>query len=329
MTSVIAEIGSNHCGSVDIAMSLIDMAADAGAHAVKFQKRDNTSLYTKAAYKSPYNSENAYGQTYGEHREALEFGIDEYRELKASAEDKGLLFFATAFDEPSVDFLAELGCQAVKLASGSAKDIPLIRYAKASGMRLVISTGGCTLEDVDRIVEVAGPECFTLLACTASYPCSFDELQLGSIPQFIERYPGVTVGASMHDNGIAMAVAAAALGAKVIEKHVTLDRTMKGTDHAFSLEPQGLAKLVRDLKRLDAAMDRKQVYESEREPIIKMSRSVVAARDLSACHVLTADDVKLCSPGGGIPPYELERLRGRILVRPLVEDEMLDWRDVD
>lgn len=329
MTSVIAEIGSNHCGSIDLAHKLVDMCAEAGAHAVKLQKRDNRTLYTKDAYKAPYNSENAYGDTYGEHREALEFGYEEYAALKAHATSKGLGFLATAFDERSVRFLRELGCDEVKIASGSAKDIPLLRYARDSGLRLIVSTGGCSLADVDRIVEEV-PD-LTLLACTASYPCRAEDLQLATIPAFISRYPGVTVGASMHFNGISMPLAAAALGAQVLEVHVTLDRTMKGTDHAFSLEPQGLERLCRDLQRLDAAMGdgTKRVLDCEVQPIQKMSRAVRVSRDLPACHVLSRDDLCLKSPGDGHPPYMLPEFVGRRLVRPLLEEQALALEDVD
>jgi len=326
-TYVIAEIGHNHQGDLDQAMHLFDEARRAGAHAVKLQKRDNRTLYTREAFDKPYEHENSFGATYGEHREALEFGRAEYQELIAYSQRIGVTFFATAFDLPSADFLAELDMPAYKIASADLRNIPLVRHVASFGKPVVISTGASTLEDVQRAHDAAAeinPE-IALLQCTAGYPAAWDELDLAVICTFRDLFPSTVIGLSSHDNGIAMAVAAHALGARVIEKHFTLDRVLKGTDHRFSLEPQGLRKMCRDLTRLHVAMGdgSKKIYESEAAPAMKMAKKLVAARDLPAGQVLEREDVAMKSPGDGLAPFELDRVLGRRLTRPLVADEAL------
>lgn len=324
---VIAEIGHNHQGDVEKAKQMIDAAHAAGAHAAKLQKRDNRSLFTREYFDRPYNSENSFGDTYGEHREALEFGRDDYLSLKKHAEDLGIAFFATAFDRPSADFLADLDMPAYKIASGDLTNTPLLRHIAELGKPMIISTGGGRMEDVERAMDVvtAVNDQIVLLQCTAGYPPEWDELNLSVITTFRERFPDIVVGLSSHDNGIAMSVAAYVLGARVIEKHFTLNRAWKGTDHAFSLEPQGLQKMVRDLQRTRTAMGdgTKAPYKSEVDPLIKMAKKLVAVRDLPAGHVLTVDDLTAKSPGDGMRPYERDDLIGRRLVRALTEDEPL------
>jgi N-acetylneuraminate synthase/sialic acid synthase len=166
-----------------------------------------------------------------------------------------------------------------------------------------------------------------ILQCTAGYPAAFEELDLRVIATYRERFPDALVGFSSHDNGISMPVAAYMLGARIVEKHFTLNRAMKGTDHAFSLEPVGLRKLIRDLERTHRAMGDgvKKVYESERAPIIKMGKSLVVARNLPLGHVLRAEDIVMKSPAGGIPPYELDNIIGRMTLKPLFEDDFLSF----
>ena len=326
---VIAEIGHNHQGSVQKARELFKEAKLAGASAVKLQKRNNRGLYTKAADDKPYDNENSFGATYGEHREFLEFGQKEYKELQAYARELDIDFFATAFDIESADFLHALDVPAYKIASGDLKSEPLLKHVAAFGKPIVISTGGAVVEDVkrayDTIIAINPQLC--MLQCTAGYPASFEELDLRVIAQYRELFPKAVVGYSGHDNGIAMPVAAYVLGARVVEKHFTLNRAMKGTDHAFSLEPVGLRKMVRDLERTAAALGdgAKKIYESEKAPIIKMGKSLVVARDLPAGHVLGPRDVVMKSPAGGIPPYELDKVIGRPTLKALHEDDFLSF----
>jgi N-acetylneuraminate synthase/sialic acid synthase len=324
---VIAEIGHNHQGNVDKARELFREAKFAGADAVKLQKRDNRGLYTRAAYNKPYDNENSFGSTYGEHREFLEFGLKEYTELQRYARELGIDFFATAFDLASADFLAELDVPAFKIASGDVKSTPLLEHVARFGKPVIISTGGALIDDVQRAYETlmaVNPQ-VGILQCTAGYPASFDELDLRVVEQYRERFSGAVIGYSGHDNGIAMPVAAYVLGARIVEKHFTLNRAMKGTDHAFSLEPVGLRKMIRDLQRTHKALGDgcKKIYESEKSPIVKMGKSLVVARDLPMGHVLGPDDIVMKSPGGGIPPYEFEKVIGRVTLRALHEDDFL------
>ena len=326
---VIAEIGHNHQGDVDKARELFREAKLAGVHAVKLQKRDNRGLYTRTAYNRPYDNENSFGATYGEHREFLEFGPKEYEALQGSARELNIDFFATAFDAASADFLAELDVPAFKIASGDIKSTPLLTHVARFGKPMIISTGGALLDDVQRAYDTIMPinPQLAILQCTAGYPALFEELDLRVVVQYRERFPDAVIGYSGHDNGIAMPVAAYVLGARIVEKHFTLNRAMKGTDHAFSLEPVGMRKLVRDLARTHKALGDgvKKVHESERAPIIKMGKSLVVARDLPAGHVLGPDDIVMKSPGGGIPPYELDNVIGRLTLRALHEDDVLAY----
>ncbi len=330
---VIAELGHNHQGDMQTALQLIREAAQSGADAVKLQKRHNRKLFTKAMFDSPYENRNSYGATYGEHREFLEFDAAQYRELMDCAASLGVALFATAFDPWSADFLAELGMPAFKIASGDLTNLPLLRHVADLGKPLVISTGGAAMDDVRRafaaVSALNGEIC--LLQCTSGYPSEFHELNLRVIETFRREFPSAVVGLSAHDSGIAMPVVAYVLGARVVEKHFTLNRAMRGTDHAFSLEPVGLRKMVRDLRRARVAMGDgvKAPFESELKPLGKMSKKLVAARDLPAGQVLALADVAVKSPGGGgLAPYELDSVLGRTLLRPLAEDEALDWADL-
>jgi sialic acid synthase len=319
---VIAEIGHNHQGSVERAKELVHAAVDCGVDAVKFQKRDNRALFTKAFFDTPYDHENSFGATYGEHREALELGRGEWLELVRYARELGVPVIAAPFDTASADLLAEVGVAAFKIASADIVNPPLLRHVAAFNKPLVLSTGGATLDDVDRAVEtiVAINARLAVLQCTSAYPAEIEDLNLRVVEVFRERYPELVIGLSDHHNGIAMSVVAYMLGARVVEKHFTLNHAWKGTDHAFSLMPEGMRKLVRDLRRVPVALGDgvKRRYPSEEKPLEKMGKKLVAARDLPAGHVLAAGDLVAKSPAdGGLPPYELEGLIGRRLVKPL------------
>ena len=324
---VIAEIGHNHQGSLKTAKELFQAAAECGVAAGKLQKRDNRSLYTREAYDRPYDNENSFGATYGEHREALEFGKSEYEELQAESARLGIGFFSTAFDIRSADFLAELNTPAYKIASGDLKNIPLLRHVAKIGKPMIVSTGGGTMEDVQRAFDTVMPinPRLCLMQCTCGYPAEFAELDLRVIATYREKFPEVVIGYSGHDNGIAMPLAAYMLGARIIEKHFTLNRAMKGTDHRFSLEPVGMKKMIRDLQRVRIALGdgRKKVYASEASPVLKMGKKLVAARDLPAGHVLTAADIAIKSPGDGLQPYYLDQVVGQVLTRDVRVDQSL------
>lgn len=322
---VIAEIGHNHQGSLDQAKALFVAAKDAGADAVKLQKRYNKGLYTRALYEQPYDNENSYGATYGAHREALEFSKEQYRELQQLAKELDIVFFATPFDFESVDFLAELDMPAYKLASGDLLNTPLQRHVAKLGKPVFLSTGGGTMDDIRRACDVILPinPHVSVLHCTASYPANVEDMNLSVIPTLLCEFPDVVIGLSDHENGIDAASIAYMLGARVFEKHFTLNRALKGTDHSFSLEPEGLRKLVRNLSRIPVLLGdgEKRPLESEKKPLTKMAKSIVAARNLPAGHRITEKDLALKSPGGGLPPFETERVIGMTLRAALKEDD--------
>jgi sialic acid synthase len=329
---VIAELGHNHQGSLETCLQMIRAAAYSGASAVKLQKRDNRELFTQEAFDAAYNSENAYGPTYGTHREALEFGESEYKACIEEANRNNILFFATAFDFSSADFLANLDVPGFKMASGDLKSLPLLRYVAKFGKPMIISTGGANLEDVDAAVHTIKSEGAPLavLQCTAAYPPKYEELNLNVIKTFRDRYPDVVIGYSGHDSGIAMSLAAYVLGARVIEKHFTLNRAMKGTDHAFSLEPDGMRKLVRDLSRAKIGLGDgiKMTYPSEKEPLKKMGKKIVAARDIPMGVTIAESDLAYKSPGDGLSPAHASSIFGRKSTRGISAGESLKWDDV-
>jgi sialic acid synthase len=330
---VIAEIGHNHQGDVEKAKQLIHSAKEWGVDAVKLQKRSNRTLYTRAFYDQPYDNELSFGRTYGEHREALELDADEYRELQRYAREVGITFFATAFDLESAELLAELDVPAFKFASGDLRNTPLQRHVASFGKPMFLSTGGGTMEDIERAVDTILPinDQLCILQCTAAYPAEADDLNLNVITALRERFGELVVGLSDHQSGIAMAVVAYMLGARVIEKHFTLDHAAKGRDHAFSLMPDGMRRLVRDLRRIPVALGDgvKRPLPVEADALEKMGKKLVAARDLEADHVLAADDLAIKSPAdGGLPPYELDAVVGRRLTRALRADENVSLADL-
>ncbi|MDP6180469.1 MAG: N-acetylneuraminate synthase family protein, partial [Desulfatiglandales bacterium] len=313
---VIAEIGHNHQGSVEKAKKMIRKAKECGANAVKFQKRDNRNLYTESLYSKLYDHENSFGATYGEHREVLEFGRSECEELMGFANDQNITLFATAFDFQSADFMADLEAPAFKISSGDLKNIPFLKYVANFGKPVILSTGGGTMQDVQRAYDAIMPinPQLAILQCTASYPCEFHEMNLRVITTFQQRFPDNVIGLSAHDNGISMAVGAYVIGVRILEKHLTLNRAWKGTDHAFSLTPTGLHKMIRDLRRMRVALGDgvKSPYENEAQPLIKMGKKLVVARDLPVGHALRREDIAIKSPGDALPAYELEKVIGRV-----------------
>lgn len=329
---VIAEIGHNHQGDVQKCKDLFKAAHEAGAHAVKLQKRDNRALFTDEMYDSPYNSENAYAPTYGEHREFLEFNKEQYLELKAYAEELGIFFFSTAFDFPSADFLEDIGIGAYKIASGDLTNIPLLKYVASFGKPMIVSTGGGLMEDVRRAYEAIMPinKNLCIMQCTSGYPPAHEELNLRVIETFYNEFPDIIIGFSSHDSGVAMPLVGYMLGARIFEKHFTLNRAWKGTDQAFSLEPMGLRKVVRDLERTKISLGDgvKRRFKSEEAPLFKMAKKIVAAKDLPAGTVLTAADLTYKCPNDGIPPYRVDEFIGKELKVALKKDDNLTFEAI-
>lgn len=324
---IIAEIGHNHQGNVKVALDMIKSAAACGADAVKFQKRDNKALYTKALYEKIYDNEDSFGLTYGQHREFLEFGWEEYVILKKCAEDNGVEFMCTAFDFESVDFLEKLGINSYKLASGDLTNTPLLEYIAKLKKPIFLSTGASILREArmayNAITKYHNQLCLLHTVCT--YPAEYDQLNLRVIQTLKNEFPDAVIGYSGHDNGILASVIAYMLGARVVEKHFTINHSWKGTDHKFSLEPDGLRKQVRDLKRLDLMLgnSEKKVYDAEKNAKIKMGKSLYTKFTLPAGHILRKEDILVKSPAGGLEPYDLNKILGMRLKIKLAEESFI------
>ena len=269
---VIAEIGINHNGDIDLAKRLISVALAAGCDAIKFQKRTVAVVYTPEELAKP--RENPFGPTNGDLKYGLEFEQEEYEEINAFCKSVKMLWFASPWDEASVDFLERFHVPVYKIASASLTDDRLLRHIRATGKPIILSTGMSTYAEIDHAVEVLGKQDLVLMHSTSTYPAFYPELNLRAIPTMAERYD-VPIGYSGHETGIPTSVCAAVLGACCVERHITMDRSMWGSDHAASLEPNGISRLVRDIRLWEQAKGDgiKRVYERE-FPIIKKLRRV-------------------------------------------------------
>ncbi|WP_149083484.1 MULTISPECIES: N-acetylneuraminate synthase family protein [Microbacterium] len=270
---VIAEIGLNHNGDVEIAKRLIDVAARAGADAVKFQKR--TPEISTPEHMRDVPRETPWGtMSYLDYRRRVEFGRDEYVEIGDHATMQGLDWFASPWDVPSVAFLEDLNVVAHKVASASLTDTELLLALRETGKPVILSTGMSTMEQIDRALDTLGTDRVVLMHATSTYPLEPEEANLRVIATLRDRYPGIPVGYSGHERGLQISLAAVAMGAVAVERHITLDRTMWGSDHAASLEPGGLEHLVRDIRVIESAVGDgvKRVFDSERAPMAKLRR---------------------------------------------------------
>jgi len=268
---VVAEIGINHNGDLALAKRLIDVAVNCGCNAVKFQKRTVDVVYSAEELRRP--RESPFGETNGELKRALEFGADQYAEIDAHCRQKGIIWFASPWDEASVDFLERFDVPCHKIASASLTDDQLLRHIRATRKPIILSTGMSTMAQIDHAVEVLDTEQLVLLHATSTYPASYEELNLKVIPALAQRFR-VPVGYSGHETGIASSVAAVALGASMVERHLTLDRAMWGSDQAASLEPNGMQRLVRDIRLVETSMGdgRKRLFEREIPIMTKLRR---------------------------------------------------------
>ena len=273
-TFLVAEIGINHNGDIEQAKKLISIAASAGWDAVKFQKRTIEVVYTPEELALPRDS--PFGKTNGDLKRGLEFGQDEYSEIDSFCRSLGIPWLASCWDEESVDFMEQFDPPCYKISSACLTDDRLLRYHRSKARPILISTGMSTTEQIDHAVEILGKENLALMHCTSSYPCKPEELNLKLIPWLVERYD-VPVGYSGHEIGLYTTLAAVVLGACIAERHITLDRAMWGSDQAASIEPPGLARLVKDIRAVEMAMGDgvKQVYESEIPVQRKLRRATV------------------------------------------------------
>lgn len=267
---IIAEIGINHNGDLGLAKQLIDIAVMTGCDAVKFQKRTIDIVYTKEELAK--ERESKFGNTNGDLKRGLEFGFNEYAKIDKYCKEKGILWFASCWDEDSVDLIDKFNPPCYKISSASLTDDNLLKHTKAKGKPILLSTGMSTMEQIEHAVEILGKDNLVLYHCTSTYPSEISELNLKVINTLKEKF-NVPVGYSGHEKGVSQSVIAAAIGADSVERHITTDRALWGSDHAASLEPAGLFRMVRDIKQIPTLMGDgiKKVYDSEL-PIIKKLR---------------------------------------------------------
>lgn len=275
-TFIIAEIGINHNGDINIAKKLIDTAVFAGCDAVKFQKRTIELVYTPEELAKP--RENPFGPTNGDLKRGLEFGEKDYEEIDRYCKEKGIMWFASPWDVKSVDFLEKFDVPCYKIASACLTDDELLKKVRATGKPVILSTGMSTVEEIRHAVNVLGEQDLILLQCTATYPSKDEELNLKAIPWLKENF-NCPIGYSGHEVGVYSSLVAAVLGACAVERHITLDRAMWGSDQAASLEPQGLNRLVRDIRLVPAWLGdgEKRVFESEIPILQKLRKNVKEA----------------------------------------------------
>jgi N-acetylneuraminate synthase len=269
---VAAEIGINHNGDMEIAKRLISVAVAAGCQAVKFQKRTVDVVYTREELAR--ERESPFGTTNGELKRGLELGLEQYQQIDRYCHEVNILWFASCWDEASVDFIDAFSPPCYKIASASLTDDALLRHTRSKGRPLILSTGMSSLEQIEHAVEVVGKKDLVVLHACSAYPSAYGDLNLRAMASLRERL-GVPVGYSGHETGLSSTIAAVALGASVVERHVTLDRAMWGTDQAASLEPNGITRLVRDIRLVESAMGDgvKKVQPSE-IPVMKKLRRV-------------------------------------------------------
>ncbi len=330
---VVAEAGVNHNGDLDLALRLVDIAAEAGADAVKFQTFSADSLVTGGARKAEYQQETTgAGESQRVMLRRLELGADAHARLQSRAAVRGLLFFSTPFDEGSADLLDALEVPLFKVPSGEVTNLPLLRHLAAKKRPIILSTGMATLAEVaDAVatIRAAGDPPLAILHCLSAYPAPPNDVNLRAMDTLRAQF-GCPIGFSDHTLGTEIALAAVARGAAIIEKHVTSDKALPGPDHRASLEPRELTEMIRAIRRVESSLGdgEKRPMPSELDTRDVARRSLVAARPIGRGERLDRAMLSIKRPGTGIPPAQLERALGRAARRDLAADEVIRWEDL-
>ena len=336
---IIAEAGVNHNGSIKIAKKLIDAAADAGADAVKFQTFQVDKVVTVVANKAEYQIKNTgVNESQYEMLKRLELSLDDHKSLISYCVDKSIIFISTPFDEESVDMLNDLDMGIFKIPSGEITNKPLIKYIASKRKPTILSTGMSYLEEVEKAIgwidqvwseQKVKPE-LTLLHCVSSYPAPIEDTNLLAM-QTMGKAFGLPVGYSDHTMGIEAPIAAVAMGAKVIEKHITLDRNMEGPDHKASLEPSEFRSMVQSIRNIEKALGDgiKKPAKSEEDVRQVARRSLVATRDIKAGESITSSDIIVKRPADGIPPEFREIIVNMKPKRDISADSTIRWEDFE
>lgn len=330
-TFIIAEAGVNHNGSLELAKKLVDIAVEAGADAVKFQTFKADKLVSRGAQKAEYQKQTtSVDESQFEMIKKLELDDNAHRELILHCNEKQIMFLSTPFDHDSIDLLNNFGMSIFKIPSGEITNLPYLRHIGRLGKEVILSTGMADLGEIEDALDVlmqAGvlKEKITVLHATTEYPCPIEEVNLRAM-QTIHAAFGVKVGYSDHTQGIEVPIAAVAMGACVIEKHFTLDRTMEGPDHKASLEPEELKAMVQAIQHIEQALGDgiKKPGKSEAKNIAVARKSIVAARPIKIGESFGADNITIKRPGNGISPMRWNEVIGRTAPREFSTDELIE-----
>ncbi len=330
---IIAEAGVNHNGRLDLALRLVDVAVEAGADAVKFQTFIAEQVMSSGAPKAAYQQQTTGAdESQLDMVKRLQLDFDSFRQIKDYCDRRGILFLSTPFDWTSADFLDDLGVPLFKVPSGEVVNHPFLEYLARKGKPIIMSTGMCYLSEVDealRVIRRYNNQPLALLHCTSNYPAAVADVNLLAMQTMSAAFQ-LPVGYSDHTQGIEIALAAVALGARVIEKHFTLDKTLFGPDHLSSLEPQELQAMVHGIRKVEGSLGhgRKEPAPSEADVAAVARRSLVAACDLPAGTVLTEAHIAILRPGTGIPPMLRTYLLGRTVRTAISVGSLLEWRQL-
>ncbi|AKP53012.1 N-acetylneuraminate synthase family protein [Cyclobacterium amurskyense] len=340
---LIGEIGQNHNGSVDIAKLIIDCAVREpkedlfnlnlnGLNAVKLTKRDLDFELSSSQLNKPYNSPHSFGKTYGDHRRVLELSNEQHFEIYKYAKEKGLDFVETLCAPSCTSIFKFFTPDYLKVASRDLTNLPLLDELAKARIPMILSTGMSGKEDLDIALEtiLKYHNDVSILHCVSQYPTAPQNVNLNSIKFLKNNYPEYTIGYSDHTIGISIPVAAVAMGAKIIEKHITLDRRMKGTDQSGSLGPDGLNRMVRDIRLLELSMGVEDsfVCDSVLESKIKLERSIALKVDLKKGDKITIDHIHLLSPGDGVKWIERDKVIGKKLITDKLKNELIFEEDL-
>ncbi|KAG1701743.1 Sialic acid synthase [Nymphon striatum] len=330
---IVAEIGQNHQGDIEIAKKLVKVAKDCHVDCVKFQKSDLEEKFNKAALSQPYYNENSWGCTYGEHKKYLEFNEEEYHELQRYATELGIDFSASGMDMKSVDFLDSMNVPFLKVASNDVNSLQYLAHAASKGRPMFVSSGMQTLEtmkDAYNLLKSKNiPFCF--LQCTSSYPTHPSDVHLQVIKTYQKHFPDIPIGYSGHELGISISIAAVALGTKVLERHITLDKNWKGSDHKCSLDPSELKELVAQVKIVENALGspEKLFRDCEMATYLKLGKTIVAREKLEKGKILSQDNI--CSKvadSKGIKSEHMKDILGRKLAKNVDRDDNIFYEDL-
>lgn len=330
---IIAEVGQNHQGNLDKAREYIRVFSYEGADAIKFQTRNNKFLFSNEAYNAPYYSENAFAEKYGKHREKLELSQEDLKILKNDCIKYGVKFMSTPFDEPSLELLNKIDVDLLKIASFDLGNLPFLKRIANLRKPVVMSVGGGNINQIRKSVELLKEKVSDLavLHCVSEYPCEFDRLGLENIKNLKKEFPNCIIGSSDHFNGILSGPVAYMLGARVFEKHVTLNRGWKGTDHSFALEPQGFRKFVRDIKRVKYMLPSKDKIDLGKEKVFKkLGKSIVAYEDIKSGEILSLENLSgkifetTC-----IPVRDASTIIGKKAKRNICKNQAIKMEDLE